>query len=447
MAILSIFGVVQEPQSNIETTNQENIEEIVIAPESLEESEVSTDITVDLSEDEESEFSEPKEFEQPTESVESMAGTAPSIEQLTQVTNEPIVPTSELTNTTPDIRTMLVAGGCFWCVEADLEKTTGVIEAVSGYAGGSTDDPTYDDYKKNGHREVVEVTYDANVISYEEVLIITMKTTDPTDDDGTFADRGNGYSSAFYYETAEQKEIIDNLIAEVNENGPYGAPLAIDVETRPVFYKAEDFHQDYYKGSLIQQAKYQGYRAASGRTKFIEQHWGVNDHDPSLPWRTTNETSMSDSETTYPWTNYVKPDDATLQATLDPLAYRVTQQDGTERAGTSPLDKIYEPGIYVDILSGEPLYSSRDKYDSTTGWPSFTQPITSDALTLHEDRKLFAVRTETRSAIADNHIGHVFNDGPADRGGLRYCMNGAALRFVPEADMVAEGYADFLQYL
>jgi peptide methionine sulfoxide reductase msrA/msrB len=126
------------------------------------------------------------------------------------------------------------------------------------------------------------------------------------------------------------------------------------------------------------------------------------------------------------------------------VAFKVTQKDGTERAGTSPLDKVYEPGIYVDVLSGEPLYSSRDKFDSGTGWPSFVAPITPDALTEHEDRKLFSVRTETRSAIADNHIGHVFNDGPADRGGLRYCMNGVALRFVPEADMEAQGYGDFL---
>lgn len=349
-------------------------------------------------------------------------------------------------STTPDIQTILVAGGCFWCVEADLEKTAGVISAVSGYAGGTTDNPTYRNYGSGGHREVVEVTYDANQVSYEDLLIVTMKTTDPTDDDGTFGDRGDKYSAAFYYEDAAQRSIIDNLIVEVDENGPYSSPLAIDVEQRPAFWPAEDNHQDYYKG-LLTKVKYEFYRERSGRSDFITRHWG-EDTSPNLPWRTTNETtSMNDTTTTYAWSNYVKPDIETLRATMDATAFRVTQQDGTERAGTSPLDKIYEPGIYVDVLSGEPLYSSRDKFDSGTGWPSFVAPITQTALTLHEDRKLFSVRTETRSAIADNHLGHVFTDGPADRGGLRYCMNGAALRFVPEADMAAAGYGDFLQYL
>lgn len=362
----------------------------------------------------------------------SMSGTA-----------KPIVPAVDEVTTTTDIRTVLVAGGCFWCVEADLEKTPGVIAAVSGYAGGTTDNPTYKNYGSGGHREVVEVTYDANQVSYEDLLIVTLKTTDPTDDDGTFGDRGDKYSSAFYYETPEQKQIIDDLIAEVDQFGPYDAPLAIDVEERPQFWEAEDSHQDYYKGTLTK-LKYKLYRDGSGRTDFIKKHWG-EDTSPNLPWR--KQTTMNTEQATYPWTDYVKPDQATLEATMDPTAFRVTQKDGTERAGTSELDKIYESGIYVDVLSGEPLYSSRDKFDSGTGWPSFVAPITPDALTEHEDRKLFSVRTEIRSAIADNHLGHVFTDGPADRGGLRYCMNGAALRFVPEADMVAQGYKDFLQYL
>jgi peptide methionine sulfoxide reductase msrA/msrB len=343
----------------------------------------------------------------------------------------------------PDIRTMLVAGGCFWCVEADLEKTSGVISAVSGYAGGSTENPTYKNYGSGGHREVVEVTFDANEVSFEEILIVTMKTTDPTDDDGTFADRGDKYSAAFYYENPAELAIINNLIAEVNELGPYDAPLAVDVEARPQFWQAEDSHQDYYKGTLTR-LKYQYYRNASGRNDFIETHWG-GDTSPTLPWRADNNETISMN--TYPWSNYQKPDLATLEATLEPLAFKVTQKDGTERAGTSPLDKIYEPGIYVDILSGEPLFSSKDKFDSGTGWPSFTQPITTGAVTEHEDRKLFVTRTEIRSAIADNHLGHVFTDGPADRGGLRYCMNGVALRFVPEAAMQAEGYGDFVEFI
>lgn len=375
------------------------------------------------------------------DTADEMTGAAPAV-TISQLDTSS-VPDPTPATTGSNIQTALVAGGCFWCVEADLEKTPGIISAVSGYAGGSSANPTYQDYGSGGHREVVEVTYDANEISFEGVLIVTLKTTDPTDDSGTFKDRGDKYSAAFYYENQAQLDIINNLIAEVDQNGPYDQPLAIDIEPRPTFWPAEDFHQDYYKGTLTK-LKYQFYRNASGRSDFISEHWGT-DTSPTLPWRTNQTISMND--TTYPWQSYVKPSKEVLQSQLDPLAYRVTQEDGTERAGTSPLDKVWEDGIYVDILSGAPLYSSRDKFDSGTGWPSFVKPITPDAITEHEDRKLFTVRTETRSRYGDNHIGHVFADGPADRGGLRYCMNGAALRFVPKADMVAEGYEDFLQYL
>lgn len=341
----------------------------------------------------------------------------------------------------PNMQSMVVAGGCFWCVESDLEKIPGVISVVSGYSGGTTENPTYEDYGKGGHREVVEVVYDANQVSFEDILIITMKTTDPTDDDGTFADRGDKYSSAFYYETEAEKAIIDNLIKEVDEYGPYDAPLAIDVEKRATFWPAEDYHQDYYKGTFSQ-VKYKYYRNASGRDDFIEKYWSAP-HSPELPWR-GETTSVSEKRM---WEGYIKPSDDILEDELSDLAYKVTQEEGTERAGTSPLDKNYEPGIYVDILSGEPLYSSKDKYDSGTGWPSFTKPITEDAVTEHEDRKLFSVRTEVRSAVADNHLGHVFTDGPKDGTGLRYCMNGVALRFVPKDQMEAEGYGDYLQYV
>lgn len=147
------------------------------------------------------------------------------------------------------------------------------------------------------------------------------------------------------------------------------------------------------------------------------------------------------------WNDYKKPSEDSLENQLDELTFKVTQNEGTEKAGSSPLDKNYEPGIYVDVLSGEPLYSSKDKFDSGTGWPSFVRPITPTAVTEHVDKKLFSTRTEIRSAIADNHLGHVFNDGPKDSTGLRYCMNGVALRFVPKDQMEAEGYEDFLPYI
>jgi peptide methionine sulfoxide reductase msrA/msrB len=335
--------------------------------------------------------------------------------------------------------TMLVAGGCFWCVESDLEKLPGVSAVVSGYAGGTTVNPTYENYGAGGHREVVEVTYNPAVISFEEILIYAMKHMDPTDGTGSFGDRGFDYSPAFYYSTAEEKRIIDNLIKEVNEQGPYDKDLAVAVETVPTFYAAEDYHQDYYKGTLSS-LKYKYYRNASGRDAFIQKYWGT-DTKATLPWRTNDATTQSAGSS---WEAYVKPSKEVIRTQLDDLTFKVTQEDGTERAGTSPLDKIYERGIYVDVLSGEPLFSSKDKFDSGTGWPSFVKPITAGAVTEHEDSTFFSRRTEIRSAIADNHLGHVFPDGPRDRGGLRYCMNGVSLRFVPEGAMESEGFLNTL---
>lgn len=338
--------------------------------------------------------------------------------------------------------TMLVAGGCFWCVEADLEQLPGVLSVVSGYAGGTTDNPTYENYGAGGHREVVLVTYDPQVISFADILIVTMKTTDPTDDEGTFADRGDKYSAAFYYDSPEEHQIITDLIAEVDQNGPYEKPLAIDVEPKPRFWPAEEYHQDYYQGTFSG-VKYKYYRSASGRDDFIDQHW-QQPHSPELPWRDRSEAVDISNRDNQFWMTYQKPSHNELKTQLDEMTYNVTQENGTEPAGSSPLDKNYEPGIHVDVLSGEPLFSSADKFDSKTGWPSFTKPIAPEAVTEHDDRKLFVTRSEVRSAVADNHLGHVFNDGPADQGGLRYCMNGAALKFIPKAEMEAAGYGDYL---
>lgn len=340
-------------------------------------------------------------------------------------------------------KTMMVAGGCFWCVEADIEKLPGVTGVVSGYAGGATLNPTYQNYAAGGHKEVVEVTYDPAVISYEEILIYALKHMDPTDPNGSFNDRGAYYGPAFYYTNDEEKKTIDTLITEVNANGPFQKDLAVAVETTPTFYKAEDYHQDYYKGSLTS-LKYTYYRNASGRDAFIKKYWGT-DTGVTVSWRKTTNTTQSMNEK--PWLTYVKPSVEILKTQLDNTTFTVTQEDGTERAGTSPLDKNYERGIYVDILSGEPLFSSRDKFDSGTGWPSFVRPIEVGAVIEREDNTFFSKRTEVRSKIADNHLGHVFADGPRDRGGLRYCMNGVSLRFVPESAMQAGGYEAYMNVL
>lgn len=339
--------------------------------------------------------------------------------------------------TQTDVQTMLVAGGCFWCVESDLEKLPGVIEVVSGYADGAVADPTYENYIAGGHREVVEVTFNPSVVSFEEILIYTMKHTDPTDDDGSFGDRGNYYSTAFYYETDAEKQIIENLIKEVDEFGPYETPLAIDVLPRPVFWEAEGYHQNYYKGTLSS-LKYKYYRNASGRDTFIEKYWG-SDTNASLSWRTSTTHSTST-----PWNDFVKPSDDALKESLTDIQYKVTQKNGTEQSFSNTYWDNHEAGIYVDVVSGEPLFSSTDKFDSGTGWPSFTRPIDFNYVTEHDDYLLLQKRTEVRSRIADSHLGHIFPDAPASLGGIRYCMNSASLRFVPKRDMEKEGYGAFL---
>jgi peptide methionine sulfoxide reductase msrA/msrB len=346
--------------------------------------------------------------------------------------------------------TLMVAGGCFWCVEADLEKLPGVTSVVSGYAGGTTKNPTYENYANDGHREVVEVTYDTNRVSFEQVLVYAMKHMDPTDDSGSFGDRGDYYSPAFYYATEAEKSTIERLIADVDKNGPYTKPLGIDVEATPAFWPAEDYHQDYYKGTFSK-VKYQYYRNASGRDAYIKSVWGA-DTAATLPWRAVAKEVVADRTTSTAnqiamWKKYIKPSKELLQTQLGSTVFNVTQEEGTERSGSSPLDKNYEPGIYVDVLSGEPLFSSRDKFDSGTGWPSFVRPIATDVVTERTDNTFFSKRTEVRSRIADNHLGHVFLDGPADRGGMRYCMNGVALTFIPQGEMVAKGYGEYIAQL
>ena len=327
--------------------------------------------------------------------------------------------------------TMMIAGGCFWCVESDLEKLDGVISVVSGYAEGTTNNPTYQDYSKNGHREVVEVTYDPTRVSYEQLVIYAIKHMDPTDGEGSFGDRGVQYAPAVYYDSPQQKTLLESLIAEIDENEVYDDPLALAVFPVTTVYPAEDFHQNYYKTNSL---KYRFYRTASGRDRFIDRYWG-DDTGPDLPWR---EVAGPNS-----WANFEKPSEAELRSALNDIQYRVTQEEATER----PFDNEYwdnkEAGIYVDIVSGEPLFSSTHKFDSGTGWPSFTRPIEYFMVTEHADFKLVVPRTEIRSRYADSHLGHVFNDAPAELGGIRYCMNSASLRFVPVEDLVAEGYGEY----
>lgn len=333
-------------------------------------------------------------------------------------------------------RTAILAGGCFWCVESDLEKLEGVIDVVSGYSGGEGIDPTYDDYAEKGHREVVEVTYDALQLSYAKLIEYFIKHIDPTDSGGSFHDRGAQYSPAIYYKNDEEKNTAEEIIASINALSVYEKPLALALLPEVTFYPAEEYHQDYYKKNTL---KYGFYRTASGRDAFVERAWGK---DASR--FTIVKNDMTGTTSPSAWETFTKPEVSELKSSLTDIQYKVTQKDGTEAPFKNEYWDNEEEGIYVDVVSGEPLYSSKDKYDSGTGWPSFVRPIDDSFIVKKDDSSFFTTRTEVRSRYADSHLGHVFPDGPSDRGGLRYCMNSAALRFVPLRDMEKEGYGDYI---
>ncbi|WP_373896129.1 peptide-methionine (S)-S-oxide reductase MsrA [Virgibacillus natechei] len=305
------------------------------------------------------------------------------------------------------------AGGCFWCMVEPFDERPGIIEVVSGYTGGKVENPTYEQVTSNktGHVEAVQITFDPAIMSYEQLLTTFWQQIDPTDPNGQFNDRGESYQTAIFYHNEEQRKIAEKSKQDLEASGKFSKPIVTEIVPAKPFYVAEDAHQDYYKK---QSFHYRLYKKGSGREDFIKNNWQQN------------------------------VDKEKLKAELTPLQYNVTQENGTERPFQNEYWDNEDEGIYVDIISGDVLFSSKEKFNSACGWPSFTKPLDSYQVKENTDKTHGMIRTEVRSKGADSHLGHVFEDGPKEAGGLRYCMNSAAMHFIPKDKMAEEGYDNYL---
>ncbi len=301
------------------------------------------------------------------------------------------------------------AGGCFWCMVEPFDERPGIESVISGYTGGHVENPSYREVCSDttGHVEAVQITFDPDIVDYEELVTLFWQQIDPTDKGGQFHDRGESYTTAIFYQNEDQKQIAEQSKKQLEESGKFNKPIVTGILPAKPFYEAEKEHQYYYKQNPFH---YKTYKKGSGRKQFIENTWQKQYDKSELKNRLTSEQ------------------------------YYVTQENGTEAPFQNEFWDQDEEGIYVDVVSGEVLFSSKEKFASNCGWPSFTKPLIKQQVSEHVDTTHGMNRTEVRSKEGDSHLGHVFEDGPKEHGGLRYCINSAALRFIKKEDLEKEGY-------
>ena len=306
--------------------------------------------------------------------------------------------------------TIYLAGGCFWGMEKLMQSIPGVLDAVSGYANGSGEAEA--DYQtvctgRTGFRETVRVTYDPNRVSLDQLLFAYFEVIDPTAVNRQGHDTGTQYQAGVYYSDTEAQATVERIFAIERARTPNFA-----VESGPLvnFFPAESYHQDY-----------------------LDKNPGGYCHIPLADIARLSKGTIDAGR-------YARPREERIRSALSPEQYAVTQQNATERPFTSAYYENAAKGLYVDVVTGEPLFTSEDQYRSSCGWPSFTKPVEPSVVVEREDGSHGMRRVEVRSRAGNSHLGHVFEGDPESPNGTRYCINGAALRFVPYDALDAQGY-------
>ncbi|MBU3114262.1 peptide-methionine (S)-S-oxide reductase MsrA [Clostridium lacusfryxellense] len=334
----------------------------------------------------------------------------------TETSKFPNNPNTNIKYDKAKLKEVWLAGGCFWGVEAYMARIYGVYDVTSGYANGNKDNPTYEEVSsgKTNFAETVYVQYDPDRVSLETLLTDFFKVVDPTSQNRQGNDVGNQYRSGIYYKNDMDKIVADKVIRKQQEK--YTDKIYTEVLPLKNFFLAEEYHQDY-----------------------LEKNPNGYCH--------IDFSELSDNEVTIDVKKYPRPSNEELKTKLTDIQYAVAVENNTEKAFSNDYFDNVAAGLYVDVVTGEPLFSSIDKYDSGCGWPSFTKPIAAEVITLKEDKKYNMTRTEVRSRSGNIHLGHVFDDGPKDKGGKRYCINSASIKFIPMDKMEGEGYGYLLNLI